>query len=306
VKIGCFLPQIGPFAGPEAIATAAQSAEAVGFDSVWVTDRLLFPVNPKNPYAAEPSGKLPDVYKIVYDPLETLLWAAAHTKTVRLGTSVLDMPFYNPILLSRRVAAIDQMSGGRLTLGLGQGWSEDEYEATNADATKRGRRANEFLEVLHAIWKSDRVAFDGRYFKLSESYIAPKPVQKPHPPVYMAAYSPGAMKRVAKYADGWHPVGLPFGAIPQMFDSIKSMAKEEGRKPEELKLSIRGNLHLSDSPAGEGRWAFHGNKDEIKQDVAAARELNADELVVDVTFSPGVKSVADFVAANEMVRELVG
>jgi probable F420-dependent oxidoreductase len=306
VKIGCFIPQIGPAATPESMVKVAQSAEKLGFDSVWVTDRLLFPVNPRTPYAASPDGKLPDVYKIVYDPLESLLWVAAHTKKVGLGTSVLDMPFYNPVVLARRASAIDQLSGGRLILGMGQGWSQDEYAATNADASKRGARADEFLQVLTEIWTNDPAEFNGKYFQLAKSYIAPKPAQKPHPPVYLAAYSPGAMKRVARFADGWHPVGLPFDAIRGMWASVLEMAKAAGRDPKELKLSIRGNLHLTDDPAGEGRWPFHGNKDEIKQDVAAARELNADELVIDVTFSPGVKSAKDFEKTNEIVRELIG
>lgn len=306
MKIGCFIPHIGEAASPESIVSAAQSAEKLGFDSVWVTERLLFPVNPRNPYAAEPDGKLPAAYKIVYDPLEALLWVAAHTKKIGIGTSVLDIPFYNPIMLSRRIAAIDQMSGGRLTLGMGQGWSEDEYEATNADATKRGARADEFIAVLRAIWTSDPVEYNGKYFKLAKSYIAPKPKQKGGPPILLAAYSPGALSRVARLSDGWHPVGLPFDAITGMWASIQSMAKEAGRKPGDLRLSIRGNLHLTKDAAGEGRWPFTGNKDEVKQDIAKARELNPHELVIDVTFSPGVKSAKDFEQANETVRELIG
>ncbi len=306
MKIGCFIPQIGPSATPESMVSAAQAAERLGFDSVWVTERLLFPVNPRNPYAAEPDGKLPEAYKIVYDPLEALLWVAAHTKTIRIGTSVLDIPFYNPITLSRRVASIDQLSGGRLTLGMGQGWSEDEYEATNADATKRGVRADEFIAVLKAIWNNDPAEYNGKYFKLAKSYIAPKPKQKGGVPIYLAAYSPSALKRVATLSDGYHPVGLPFNVLPGMWASIQNMAKEAGRKPTDLKLSIRGNLHLTNDAAGAGRWPFTGNVDEVKQDIAAARELNPDELVIDVTFSPGVKSAKDFERANEQVRELIG
>lgn len=306
MKIGCFIPQIGPAATPDSIVSAAQHAEKLGFDSVWVTDRLLFPVNPKTPYGAEPDGKLPEVYKTVYDPLEALLWVAAHTKVVRLGTSVLDLPFYNPIVLSRRIAAIDQMSGGRVTLGMGQGWSQDEYDATNADASKRGKRADEFLRVLKAIWTTDPVEFNGRYFSLSKSHIAPKPRQKGGPPVLLAAYSPAALKRAATLADGWHPVGVPFPAIKGMWESVHKMAKEAGRDPAGLKLIIRGNLHLSDSSAGPERWPFHGNRAEIKEDIAKARELNADGLVIDVTFSAGVKSAKDFEKTNEIVRELAG
>jgi probable F420-dependent oxidoreductase len=306
VKLGCFIPQIGPGATPEGMVKAAQRAEELGFDSVWVTERLLFPVSPRNPYVAEPDGKLPDVYKRVFDPIEALTWVAAHTKTIRIGTSVLDIPFYNPIVLGRTLTSLDVLSGGRLTVGLGLGWSEDEYEATGAHIKHRGVRADEFLQVLHTMWKDNPAEFKGRFFTLPKSYFDLRPAQKPHPPIYLAAYAPAAMKRVAQFADGWMPVGLPVPAITQMWGGIREMARQAGRKPEELKLSVRGNLHLTGKPAGDGRWPFHGSRDEINQDVAAVRELGADELVLDVTFSPGVKTADDFVKANELVRELAG
>jgi alkanesulfonate monooxygenase SsuD/methylene tetrahydromethanopterin reductase-like flavin-dependent oxidoreductase (luciferase family) len=158
--------------------------------------------------------------------------------------------------------------------------------------------------VLKAIWTTDPAEFDGKFFQLSKSYIDPKPVQKPHIPMYLAAFSPPAMKRVAKFADGWHPVGMPAPVIGQMWESIKTMAKEAGRDPSKLKLSIRGNLTLLDKPAGEGRWAFTGNLDEVKQDIAAAKALNPDELTIDVTFSPQVKTADDFIKMNEQMFEL--
>jgi probable F420-dependent oxidoreductase len=306
VQLGCFIPQIGPAATPESMVRTAQRAEELGFDSVWVTERLLFPVNPRNPYVVEPDGKLPDVYKKVFDPIQALTWVAAHTKKIRIGTSVLDIPFYNPIVLGRTLTSLDVLSGGRLTVGLGLGWSDDEYEATAANAKHRGARADEFLQVLHAMWRDNPAEFSGKFFSLPKSYFDLRPVQKPHPPVYLAAYAPAAMKRIAQYADGWMPVGLPLDAIRQMWAGIGAMAKEAGRKPGDLKLSVRGNLHLSDKPAGEGRWMFSGSRDEIKQDIAAIKELGADELVLDVTFSPGVKTADDFAKANEQVRELVG
>jgi probable F420-dependent oxidoreductase len=306
VQLGCFIPQIGSSATGEGMVKVAQRAEELGFHSVWVTERLLFPVNPRNPYVAEPDGKLPDAYRRVFGPIETLTWVAAQTKTIRVGTSVLDIPFYNPIVLGRTLTSLDVLSGGRLTVGFGLGWSEDEYEATAAHAKHRGVRADEFLRLLHTMWKDNPAEFKGRFFTLPESYFDLRPVQKPHPPIYLAAYAPAAMRRVAEFADGWMPVGLPVPAITQMWTGIREMAGQAGRKPEELKLSVRGNLHLTDKPAGEGRWPFHGSRDEIKKDVEAVRELGADELVVDVTFSPGVTTADDFLTANELVRDLAG
>lgn len=303
MKLGTFLPQIGPAASAEAIVKVAKHAEASGLDSVWVTDRLLFPVDPKTPYNASPDGKLPDVYKTVFEPLEALTWAAAATTKLRIGTSVLDIPFYNPILLAKRAATIDQLSGGRLTLGMGLGWSQDEYAATNADESKRGRRATEFLRCLFEIWENDPAEFHGKYFDLARSYMGPKPVQKPHIPVYLAAFSPAAMKRVAKYADGWHPVAVPVAGMEQMWGAIKQMAKDEGRDPDSLKLCVRGNLHISDTDLGTDRWIFAGSPAQIKADIAAVRNLGADELTLDPTFSPGVTTADDYVKTIDLIKE---
>lgn len=306
MKLGFFLPQMGKAAGPDALIKVAQRAENLGFSTVWTTDRLLFPVNPRSPYAGSPDGSLPDIYRIVYDPLDALAWVAAHTKTLRLGTSVLDMPFYNPLTLARRLSTIDNLSGGRLTVGLGQGWSLDEYEATNADASKRGKRANEFLETLYAIWHDDPTEYSGNYFKIAASHIAPKPVQKPHPPVLLAAFSPPAMKRIAKYADGWHPVGMPIPVIAQMWGQIKDMAKEEGRNPDDLRMIMRGNLEISDQPLGDGRFPFTGSYDQIKADIKAAEEIGTEELTFDPGFSSKGGSADGFIEAMEKLRELAG
>lgn len=306
MKLGTFVPQLGPAASPDSIVRVAQHAEKAGFDCVWVTDRLLFPVNPKSAYAASPDGKLPDAYKIVYEPLEALLWVAAHTSKIGIGTSVLDMPFYNAITLARRTSTIDVLSGGRLRLGFGQGWSEDEYAATNADASKRGKRADEFVQVLKAIWTTDPVEFNGEYFHLAKSYMGPKPVQKGGPPVYLAAFAPAALNRVARLADGWHPVGLPVAAMQQMWGAVQEMAKAAGRNPKDLKLSVRGNLHVTEGPLGEGRWIFSGSPDEIKSDIAAVRALGADELALDPTFSPGVNTADDFVRVIDQIKDWAG
>ncbi|MEX0682503.1 MAG: LLM class F420-dependent oxidoreductase [Dehalococcoidia bacterium] len=306
MKLGYFLPQMGRVANADNIVKVAREAETQGFDSVWVTDRLLYPVKPKTPYAASPDGMLPEAYKIVYEPLEALTWAAAHTTKIGIGTSVLDMPFYNAILLAKRTATIDALSGGRLRLGLGQGWSQDEYEATDADASKRGKRSTEFIEVLHEVWKNDPAEFDGKYFHLSKSHINPKPVQKPHPPIYLAAFAPAAMKRIAHHADGWMPVAIPVPGMEQMWGAIKGMAKEAGRNPDELKLIVRGNMTVTDEPLGDDRWIFTGTWDQIKSDAQAVKGLGADELILDPTFSRYGETVEGFLEAMGKVRGLAG
>lgn len=303
MRIGIALPQVGSDAGPEALTQVARRAEDLGFDSLWVLDRILFPVSPKVPYPLG-DGSLPEKYKRVLDPLETLTFAAAHTRTMGLGTSVLNLPWYNPVLLARRLATLDVLSRGRLRIGLGMGWSPDEYEATGVPMPERGRRADELLRVLKTIWTTDPVEFRGEYYRVPRSFIGPKPVQKPHPPIFMAAYTPDAMKRVAKEADGWFPVAIPIGATGQMFDSIKEMALEFGRDPAALKLIVRANVDLCDSPVGENRADFSGTLDHVARDIAATREAGASEIVLDVQFASAVNSVEDMLGLMEPLRRV--
>jgi probable F420-dependent oxidoreductase len=245
---------------------------------------------------------LPDVYRRVFDPLETLSFAAAHTRRIALGTSVLDMPFYNPVVLARQLTALDIFSGGRLRVGFGQGWSKDEYDATGVSTRGRGRRADEFLQVLTAIWTTDPVEFRGRYFNVPKSTIQPKPIQMPHPPIYLAAYAPSALKRAATLANGWNPTGIPVDGLRQMITNLRDMAKAAGKDPAAVEVVVRANLSITPQPLGQGRGMFSGTWEEIKQDAESVRSLDVNELIVDPTFSAGVQSEAEFITIMERVR----
>ena len=302
MKIGFGLPNIGPLGSAEAVARVAQRAEALAYESLWTIERLLWPVNPQTPYPVTPDGHLPEFYKYVLDPLDTLTFAAAHTKTVALGTSVLDIPYYNPVVLARRLTTIDQFSNGRLKVGLGLGWSKDEMDATGADITKRGAMADEFLQVLKAIWTTNPVEFHGKFFHVPKSYINQKPVQKPHPPIIMAAFAPAALKRLARFADAWNPVAVPVEGMAQMFNTIKQMAQEAGRDPSAIKMIVRANVHVTDLPGGKDRAIFSGTLEQIAEDVAACKKIGAHELFFDVTFQ--ARSLDHWLELMEQLRKL--
>ena len=225
MRIGFALPNVGPIGTPTAVSAVAQRAEALGYQSLWTIDRLLWAVKPQTPYPVTPDGLLPEPYKHVLDPLDTLTFAAAQTKTVALGTSVLDMPYYNPVTLARRLTTIDVLSNGRLRVGLGLGWSQDEMQAANADMKKRGAMANEFLQVLKAIWTTNPAEFHGNFYQPPNSYISQTPVQNPHPPIYLAAFAAPAMQRLAEMADGWNPVAIPPAGMAQMFAGLQQMVE---------------------------------------------------------------------------------
>jgi len=304
MKLGFALGNIGPIGTAENVAKIAQRAESLGYDSLWTVDRLLYPVKPRTPYPVTSDGHLPEGYKHVLDPLDALTYAAALTKKVGLGTSVLDIPFYNPVTLARRLSTIDVLSNGRLRVGFGLGWSQDEMDASGADMKVRGARAEEFLQVLKAIWTTNPVEFRGKFFTLPSSYIQPKPVQKPHPPIYLAAFAPAALNRLARAADGWNPVAIPVEGMKQMFAGIQQMAKAAGRDPASLKMVVRANLHITESSLGSDRPVFSGSPDQVKEDIAAVRGIGAHELFFDPTFSPGMQELPRWLEAMEAVRKL--
>ncbi|HZQ23392.1 MAG TPA: LLM class F420-dependent oxidoreductase [Terriglobales bacterium] len=305
MKIGFSLPNIGPIGTAEAIAKVAQRAEALGYSTLWTIERLLYPVKPQRPYPGTPDGHLPEVYKQVLDPLDALTYVAAQTKKIRLGTSVLDMPYHNPVVLARRLTTLDVLSNGRLNVGLGLGWSKDEMDATNADITKRGALADEFLPLLKAIWTTNPVEFHGKFFNVPKSYIDLKPVQKPHPPIYLGAFVPAALRRLAKLADGWNPVFLPVPMMAEIFGSIKQMAKEAGRDPSAMLMVVHAGVEITDKPLGNERPIFSGSFEQISDDVRACEKIGADEVFFDPTFARRGQSLEHWLSLLEQLQGMM-
>ena len=302
MKIGFSLPNIGPIGTAEAITKVAQRAEDLGYSSLWTIERLLYPVKLQVPYPGTPDGSLPEPYRQVLDPLDTLTFVAAQTKKIKLGTSVLDMPYHNPVVLARRLTTLDVLSNGRLCVGLGLGWNKDEMDATGADMKKRGALAEEFLPLLKTIWTTNPVEFHGKFFNVPKSYIDLKPVQKPHPPIYLGAFVPAALQRVARLADGWNPVFLPVPVMAQMFETIKQAARESGRDPDSISMVVHAVLELTDKPVGKERSIFCGSLEEIADDVRACKSIGANEVFFDPAFSKGGQSLDRWVSLLEQLR----
>jgi len=236
------------------------------------------------------------------DPIESLTFVAAHTRRIGLGTSVLDLPFYNPVILARRLTSLDILSSGRLRAGFGLGWSADEFAAAGASQKERGARADEFLAVLKTIWTEDPVEFHGKYFAVPRSIIDAKPVQKPHPPIYLAAYAPAALKRAASLAKGWMPVGIPLSGMAAMIAQMRQMAKDSGRDPQTLEVIVGANIAIAPQPLGGDRPIFAGSLDQVRKDIDDVRRLGANEIFF-MIFPDG--SVRDLIAAMENFRGFV-
>ena len=299
MRIGVTLPSMGHLSQPNNLVEAAKEAEQLSYDTLWVADRLLYPIKPRTKYPVTPDGSLPDFYKRVLDPIEALTFVAAHTSRIGLGTSVLDIPFYNPVTLARRLTSLDILSNGRLRAGFGLGWSADEFEAAGANQKERGARADEFLSALKTIWTEDPVEFHGKYFSVPRSIIGAKPVQKPHPPIYLAAYAPAALKRAATLANGWMPVGIPLEGMTAMIAQLRQLAKDAGRDPLSLEVIVGANISIAPQALGADRPIFVGSLDQVKKDIEDVKKLGADEIFF-MIFPDG--PIEDLIATMERYR----
>ena len=305
MRSGVVLPSIGAGVGPEELIRAARQAEELGYANLWVVERLLYPLAPRSAYPATPDGTLPPFYKHALTPLETLSYVASQTRRIGLGTSILLMPLHNPVMLARQIATLDVLSGGRARVGLGQGWSADELEAGSGATGRRGERADEYVRVLKSIWTTDPVEFAGHHYTVPKSILQPNQTQRPHPPIYMAAYVPSALARVARLADGWMPSGVPLAAVGPMMEEVRRQAREAGRDPEALELLIWAGVDVRDRPAGEGRPDWVGTLDEIRRDVETARELGATEIAFWPGYGTGELSLETYFELLEQLPQLV-
>jgi probable F420-dependent oxidoreductase len=266
MRVGISLPQLGPQASPENLIRVATRAEELGYDSVWVLERLLWPLNPQEPYPPAPDGKLPVAYQNVLDPLETLTFVGAHTTRIRLGTSVLVLPYHTPIQLARRISTLDVLSGGRVEVGIGAGWSRDEFEAAGTPFARRGARVDEFLQALIDLWTKDPLAFNGEFYNIPESMVGPKPVQKPHPPIYIAGFGDFTFKRAVRFGAGWNPAGImSFEALEASIRLLNEIAAQEGRGS--MEVVLRAFTVVFERPSPNDRRPVMGTLEEIREDI---------------------------------------
>jgi probable F420-dependent oxidoreductase len=295
LKIGVSLPQAGQQATRGNIIQMAKNAESEGFDSLWVFDRLLWPINPQTPYPGTPDGSLPIEYQIMLDPLETLTYVAANTNKIALGTSVIDILFHNPIVLARRFATLDILSEGRAICGFGIGWSKDEYQASNIPFQNKGKRADEFIQALKKIWRDDVVEFKGEYYNIPASKIGPKPMQKPHPPVYMGGFSPNTFSRIVNYdTNGWlGVVAGPLEYLDNTIKTIKDIANKANKDPNNFKVILLAHLNValdsksqSTTTNEDQRFPFTGTIDQIGNDIKRIKQMDIDHIVFGYNFVP--------------------
>jgi probable F420-dependent oxidoreductase len=278
VKVGFALPVSGSWSTPENIAHVANRAESLGYHELWTFQRLLSAVD----------DSWGEVYRSVTDPLVTLGYAAALTSRIRLGAAVVNLPFVSPVLLAKQAATVDVLSGGRLDLGLGLGWSDEEYAASGASKLRQGRRAQEFIAVVRTLWTESTVAHDGEFYRIPASKADPKPVQKGGPPIILGGTAPTALARAGRLADGWVSSSrADLARIGESIAIVKSAAAEAGRDAEALRYVCRGVVKVR--ATGE-RAPLMGTLEQIRGDFDLLAEQGVTEVFVDLNFDPEIGS----------------
>jgi probable F420-dependent oxidoreductase len=290
MKVGIFLPQIGNNSTKENILYVAKESEKAGFDSVWVLDRLLWPLKPQTPYVASADGSLPIQYQNVLDPLTTLTYVAAVTNQIMLGTSIIDMFFQNPVELAKRFATLDILSNGRSIAGLGIGWSKDEYEVSGVPFKNKGNRADEYVQVLKKIWTEEIVEFKGEFYNIPPSKIDPKPIQKPHPPILFGGFSPKTFSRIVNYANGW--IGIagfgPLEQLGQMINGLREEARKSNKDPSKIEVVIGAYPNILESTSTSStqtRSPMTGTIDEIGSDIQQIKAMGVNHMFFGHMFS---------------------
>src|SRR6266852_4529760 len=265
MRYGFYLPTRGQTASPEALETLVTRAEALGFSSVVIADHIVFPVTITSKYPYTVSGAFPGQGDAL-EQLSLMAFVAGKSRTLRLISSVMILPHRNPVVTAKMLATIDVLSRGRVTVGVGVGWLREEFEALDAsDFTRRGAVSNEYIQIFKTLWTQDPATFTGEFYQFQALHCLPHPIQQPHPPIWIGGHSPAALRRAARYGDGWHPVGAN-PAVPL--------------RPHELEVAL-GDLKRLTEAAGRDRRPFSGTTEQIVADIATYGRLGVSELIFD-------------------------
>jgi probable F420-dependent oxidoreductase len=290
MQLGFSLPAAGPWATPDNQVTAARRAEELGYASVWVFQRLLYPIEPRNDYPSAPGEPWPAPFQQAVDPIVTLAYVAGATRRVRLGTATLMTVLIPPVVLAKQLATLDLVCDGRLDVGLSLGWSEDEYEACGVPFRRRGARLDEYLRCLHALWGDDPVEFSGEFYTVARSLFRPKPRQRPRPPILIGGYADATLRRAVTLGDGYVGGNVPLAQIVPLVGKLRAAATDAGRDPGSIRVVCRGAVRLFDDPLpdGDDRRPLWGSLDQIRRDVDRYRDAGLTELFIELNFDPTI------------------
>jgi probable F420-dependent oxidoreductase len=287
MRLGFAAPTCGPWATPANIVELCRRADDLGYASLWTFQRLLYPAG---------TG-LSDTYHSVLEPMVSLAYIAGCTQRARLGVAVVNLPFISPIQLAKQAAAVDVLSNGRLTLGVGLGWAPEEFVATGGATERRGARAEEFLQCLEEIF-TGTVDFTGEFYRVPASEVLPRPVQQPRPPLLMGGVVPAALRRAGRISEGWISYSAAdLTRIEESVQLVREGAATAGRDPAAVEIIVRGLLQLTEEQADDRRM-LTGSEAQIRADLDALETKGVTEVFFDLNFDPEVVATSSDVASS--------
>ena len=279
-----------------AIVETAVKAEKLGFDALFVNDHVIVDDSPRSA-----------PWQNVYDPFVTLSYVAALTSNIMLGTSVLIMPYRNPVVTAKMLATLDQMSGGRAIAGIGAGWSEAEYAALGVPFRERGARTTEYLRLWQACWSPGPTTFHGRFFSFDNMHVNPKPLQQPHPPIWVGGSGAASLRRAARFADVWQPTPTPLPDLISNQAYLRDVcAGIERKEPPRTRMSFRVNFSniTGSSSSGGNRPTGQGTAEQVTSDMKRYRhEAGLEEFQINFNGCGSLHQLLD--SMDVLVQEVI-
>lgn len=274
------MPQLGEGLTVEIVRGFATRAEHLGYGGLWVQDHFLWPLQPERGYGGRAAAPIPPQYQSVLAPLELLTAVTTWTTTAVVGTSVLVAGNHWPAPLAQRLSTVDHLSGGRLTVGLGVGWSGEEHRASGTDVTTRGKRMDDFVDALCACWADDPVEHRGEFFEIAPAIIRPKPIQRPRPPLISGMWSATGLERTIRQFDGWNPAGMPVAKTKAVLDEMNGRRSAD-QAP--LTMHHRAFAQFPLAPTPEGDIV-----ERLASEAAEAAANGYDDFILEHNFWSGV------------------
>ena len=295
MQFGIWIPNCRHLATAEIIRRTAVRAEQLGYDSVWVSDHVVVPNANVERFGAA-----------IYDPLITLAVAAGATSRVQLGTTVLIVPYRNPVVTAKMVSSLDALSGGRFVLGIGAGWLEEESTMLGVPFAERGSMTDEYLAAMRELWTSPSPSFAGRYTQFSGLHFEPKPVQKPHPPIWVGGHGRASLRRAAEIGAAWHPINRSAEEIRSARAELKQLCQARGRAQPPV-VTLRNDVFMLRAgqtvpPPIHGGSVIAGEAGAIADQLGELREAGVEHLVLEFLATDGADLDEQMTLFAERVR----
>ena len=285
MQFGVPLPTFRKVASPEAIRRVAQRAEQLGFDGVWVSDHIVIPDAEADPFArgfGHPTG----IGGLIYEPLTVLAFAAACTSRIRLGTTVIVVPYRNPLVTAKMLSTLDVLSGGRVTAGMAVGWMEKEFNALGVPFQDRGALTDEYIAAIKMLWTQHKPEFQGKHVRFENISFEPKPVQKPNIPIWIGGNSKSAIRRTVALGNGWNPTRARVEDIEAGVTYLKDLCGEHGRDPRSLTIAARLPLKFfNESEVATPRRPLLGGTQKIIDEIGQYHDAGVDYIILDTFYS---------------------